>query len=276
MSLRPALTATALVAVALTLAVVAPPLDGRPVSKLRKPIDRPWHLQLQGKVDLSHPARVFDLDGDETSAATVRALHRNGRYVICYIDAGSYEDFRADRGRFPRSVMGRTLEGWPGERWLDIRRLDILAPILRARMRTCARKGFDAVDPDNVDGYANQTGFGLTRQDSLRFTRWLARTAHDLGLAVGLKNALEIVPSLASRFDFAVVEECFTYDECGRLTPFLRRGKPVYEVEYGGSSATLCPRAAGLGMNLTLASLELDGSSEPCPERRPSATPRTG
>lgn len=264
---RAAPIAFVLVAVAFAVANAPPAPDDSPAAQRRTPVDGSWRYQLQGKVDISGPARVFDIDGATTSAATVRRLHRAGRYVICYVDVGSSENFRADHRRFPAGVMGKP-NGWPGERWLDIRRLDILGPILRARMRTCARKRFDAVEPDNIDGYANETGFALTRQDALRFTRWLARTAHGLGLAVGLKNALELVPSLASRFDFAVVEQCFEYDECERLAPFVRRRKPVYEVEYGGSLATLCPRAARLGINSTLASLELDDSAQPCPARR--------
>ena len=90
-----------------------------------------------------------------------------------------------------------------------------------------------------------------------------------MGLDIGLKNALELVPSLAARFDFAVVEQCFEYDECERLLPFVRRRKPVYEVEYRGRLATLCPKAARLGINSTLASLELDDPGQPCPARRP-------
>ncbi|MBA2517717.1 MAG: endo alpha-1,4 polygalactosaminidase [Solirubrobacterales bacterium] len=268
---RSALPVCLLAVAAVATGTVAPQLVARPVAPPREPVEGPWQLQVQGKVDVCFLLILVDLDGDATSAATVRALHDASRYVICYIDAGSYENFRVDHARFPRSVKGRP-NGWPGERWLDIRRLDILAPILKARMRTCARKGFDAVDPDNVDGYANKTGFGLSRADSLRFTRWLARTAHGLGLSVGLKNALELVPSLAPRFDFAVVEQCFQYDECERLAPFLQRSKPVYVVEYEGSYATLCAKAAALGVHLTLAQLALDDSGEPCPARPPTVS----
>ncbi len=256
--------AVVLAAVALAGVYITSASGGGQTARSGNPIDGPWQLQLQGKVDVSGAARVFDIDGATVPAATVRSLHRRGRYAICYINAGSSENFRADYRRFPASVMGKS-NGWPGERWLDIRRLDILGPILKARMRTCVRKGFDAVDPDNVDGYANDTGFPLTREDGLRYTRWLARTAHEMGLDIGLKNALELVPSLAARFDFAVVEQCFEYDECERLQPFLRRRKPVYEVEYRGGLATLCPKAARLGINSTRASLELDDPGQPCP-----------
>jgi hypothetical protein len=233
-----------------------------------RPPNAQWQYQLQGGIDRSNAARVFDVDGAETSAATVRALKRDGRYVVCYFSAGTYESFRSDSRRLPASVRGRPVEGYGNERWLDIRRLDLVAPLMRARMHACARKGFDAVEPDNVDGYANPTGFPLRRSDSLRFTRWLARTAHGLGLAVGLKNSSGLVSALAARFDFAVVEQCLQYDECERYRPFVRRGKPVYEVEYEGASQSVCPQAGRMGINTILKDVDLTAPSRPCPGRR--------
>jgi hypothetical protein len=233
-----------------------------------RPPDAQWQYQLQGSIDRSNAARVFDVDGAETPAATVRALKRDGRYVVCYFSAGTYENFRSDSRRLAPSVRGRPVEGYGNERWLDIRRLDLVAPLLRARMRTCARKGFDAVEPDNVDGYDNPTGFPLRRSDSLRFTRWLARTAHRLGLAVGLKNSTGLVSALAARFDFAVVEQCLQYDECERYRPFIRRGKPVYEVEYEGTPQSVCPQAGRLGINTIVKDVDLTAPSRPCPARR--------
>jgi hypothetical protein len=233
-----------------------------------RPPNTPWQYQLQGGIDRSNAARVFDIDGAETSAATVRALKRDGRYVVCYFSAGTYENFRSDSRQLLPSVRGRPVEGYGNERWLDIRRLDLVAPLLRARMRTCARKGFDAVEPDNVDGYDNQTGFPLRRSDSLRFTRWLARTAHRLGLAVGLKNSTGLVSALAGRFDFAVVEQCVQYDECERYRPFIRRGKPVYEVEYEGTPQSVCPEAGRMGINTIVKDVDLTAPSRPCPARR--------
>jgi hypothetical protein len=240
---------------------------GTAAPRVRQPPDAQWQYQLQGAVDRSNPARVFDVDGASTPQATVRALQHDGRYVVCYFSAGTYERFRSDSRRLPASVRGRPVGGFPDERWLDIRRLGAIAPVLRARMQTCARKGFDAVEPDNVDGYQNRTGFPLRRSDALRFTRWLARTAHGLGLAVGLKNSAGLVSSLAGRFDFAVVEQCLQYDECDRYVPFVRRGKPVYEVEYEGAPQTICPAARRLGFNTILKTVDLDAPSRPCPGR---------
>jgi hypothetical protein len=256
------------VAILLASAIVAcGGVSSEAARKPPRPPDAQWQYQLQGVVDRSNPARVFDIDGDGTPRSTVRALRRAGRYVVCYFSAGTYEDFRADAGRLPARVRGRAVEGFENERWLDIRRLDVIGPVLRDRMRACASKGFDAVEPDNVDGYANASGFPLRRSDALRFTRWLASTAHGLGLAVGLKNATGLVSALAGRFDFAVVEQCLQYDECDRYRPFVTRHKPVYEVEYEGTTAGLCPRAKALAINTILKDVDLTAPSRACPPR---------
>src|SRR5207302_5849258 len=176
-----------------------------------------WQWQLQGRIDRSVRARMFDVDAFDTPASTVAALHRAGRVAVCYVDAGTWENWRPDASRFPKSVRGKPVDGWAGERWLDIRRLDVLGPILRARMAMCARKGFDGMEFDNVDGYTNDTGFPLTGAEQLRFDVWLANQAHRRGLSVALKNDLGQVPRLLPYFDFALDEQCFQYSECGAL-----------------------------------------------------------
>jgi hypothetical protein len=253
--------------VAPVIVLVALTSSGAAARRPPRPPDAQWQYELQGVVDRSNPARVFDVDGAETPASTVRGLRRDGRYVVCYLSAGTYEPFRSDSRRLPPATRGRPVEGFADERWLDIRRLDLIGPVIRERMRTCARKGFDAVEPDNVDGYTNPTGFPLHRSDALRFTRWLAATAHRLGLAVGLKNSPGLAAALASRFDFAVVEQCLQYHECERYRPFVARRKPVYEVEYEGTLEAICPRARRLGMNTILKAVDLGAPSRPRPAR---------
>jgi hypothetical protein len=82
------------------------------------------------------------------------------------------------QGQIPGLGGRPSLDGWPGERWLDIRRIGVLAPIMKARIAKCARKGFDALEPDNINGYQNKSGFSLSGSDQLRYNRWFARQAH--------------------------------------------------------------------------------------------------
>ena len=222
-----------------------------------------WQWQLSGTVDTGVDAAVYDIDGFDTSAATVAALHAKGRKVICYVNAGAYEDFRPDRSAYPAALLGSG-NGWQGERWLDIRRLDVLRPILGKRFDLCRSKGFDAVEPDNVDGYQNDSGFPLTPADQLAFNRMVAGLAHARGLAVGLKNDLDQVPQLVGDFDFAVNEQCAEYRECDALTPFVERGKAVFEAEYNLPTAAFCPQARRLGFSALRKHLDLDAWRQAC------------
>jgi hypothetical protein len=126
----------------------------------------------------------FDSDADE-----IAALRARGGAPVGYFSAGSREDWRPDAGSFAAADVGAPLDGWPGERWLDVRSAGVRDIMLR-RMSACKAKGFVAVDPDNVDGFANPNGLPtpLTADDQLDYNRWLAAAAHGLGLGVGLKN----------------------------------------------------------------------------------------
>lgn len=229
------------------------------------PTTAPWQWQLQGKVDTGVPACVFDVDGFETPRATVAALHRGGRVAICYLDVGSWESYRPDAKRFPRSVLGRRYEGFPDERWLDIAHFRRFAPILEQRFRLCARKGFDAVEPDNVAGFENRTGFPLTAAAQLRFDRWVAGRVRALGMAVALKNDPRQVHALLPRFDFAIVEQCFQYEECESYEPFVRGGKAVFEAEYELDPSAYCDAAKALGFSAIRKSYDLFAQPwDPC------------
>jgi hypothetical protein len=228
-----------------------------------------WQWQLAGdEIDTSFDVDVYDLDAFDTSAEVVASLHREDRRAVCYISAGSWEDWRPDSAVFPVEIRGRDYEGWEGEQWLDIRRIDLLEPILRARMDLCKAKGFDGIEPDNIDGYLNETGFPITAEDQMVFNRWLAREAHARGLAIALKNDADQAQELAADFDFALAEDCFDQGWCDLLLPFLQNGKPVLDAEYTDTGITLdefCPRARALGIQAILKHRELDAWRQACP-----------
>lgn len=223
-----------------------------------------WQWQLSGTVDTSVDAQVYDVDGAENSAAVVAKLHAAGHKVICYVNAGAYESFRADAKRYPASIIGQS-NGWPGERWLDVRQLGVLRPILADRFASCAQKGFDGIEADNVDGYRNNTGFPLTAADQLAFNRMLADLAHGDGLAIGLKNDLDQIPQLVPDFDFAVNEQCAEFSECDALKPFIAAGKAVFHVEYNLPLTAFCPQTTAIGLSSMRKNLSLDAPRWACP-----------
>jgi hypothetical protein len=186
---------------------------------------------LDGEVDTSIEAQVYDLDL-EVEQAIIDELHTRGVRVICYISVGSQEAWRPDADLFPPVVLGRKYEGWSGEKWLDIRRIDLLSPIMLARLDQCAAKGFDGVEPDNIEVVGNDTGFPLTYQDQLDYARWLASEAHTRGLAIGLKNAPDMVVDVLDYFDFVITEDAYYYGWIEDMLPFIEDGKPVFAAEY--------------------------------------------
>lgn len=232
----------------------------------RPPLNVTWQWQLKENVNTGYPVEIYDIDLFDSPELLIDELHSSGRKVICYFSAGSYEDWRPDASEFPLEDLGKTLQGWEGERWLDIRSSDVRR-IMKQRLELAKKKGCDGVEPDNVDGYANDSGFDLSAADQLAFNRFIAEEAHRRGLSVGLKNDLGQAGQLAVLFDFSVNEQCHEYDECDQLSPFIKSGKPVLNVEYDDNlisneakRQSLCSEAIDKDFSTLILPVELDDS----------------
>ncbi len=190
-----------------------------------------WQWQLSGAVDTSLAVEMYDVDLFDVEDVVLESLRQDGRIVVCYFSAGSWEAWRDDANRFPRSTFGEVLEGWEDERWIDIRD-ETVRTIMLSRLDLAVDRGCDGVEPDNVDGYANRNGLGLNPTEQLDYNRFIANAAHERGLSVGLKNDLDQVDALLPWFDWALNEECVAYGECSALSSFLQAEKAVFHVEY--------------------------------------------
>lgn len=214
---------------------------------------------------------VYDIDGFDNPASTVAALHARGDHVVCYIDVGTAENWRPDYSEFPAALLGSS-NGWPGENWLDTDPsgpdYSTLQSIMTARFEMCASKGFDAVEPDNMDGAENSTGFNITIAEQDQYDEWVANEVHSLGMSVAQKNYEDQSSVLEPYFDFVIEEQCFQYDDCSDLAPYSRAGKAVLEVEYqgqGSAPASFCPSANALDFDSVQFDLDLDGDVRvPC------------
>lgn len=225
-----------------------------------------WQWQLQGPVNPSYDVEIYDIDLFDSSDTLIQQLQAGGKKAICYFSAGSYEAWRPDAGQFGPESLGNALDDWPGERWLDIREENVWS-VMKSRLDLAKQKGCDGVEPDNVDAYANDSGFDLTPDDQLAFNRFIANEAHTRGLAVGLKNDLDQINELVAYFDFAVNEQCFEFAECALLLPFIEQGKAVLSAEYVPDSINdetvrreLCDEARALQFSTLILPLELDDS----------------
>lgn len=242
------------------------PVDGNNFlpSRYQVPTDIQWHIQLQGQLNTGHDAQLYSVDLFDTETSVIRNLQVEKKKVICYFSAGTFEDWRPDRHHFLPTDKGRPLDNWPGERWLDIRSLNVRHRMAE-RIELAATKGCDGVDPDNVDGYSNNTGFALNDKQQLDYNRFLFDTAHQHGLAVSLKNDLEQVDDLVDYADFAINESCHQWRECHLLQPFIDAGKPVQHIDYQFNQGTEerefhCAHMNALGFRSLTLPLALDNS----------------
>ena len=202
---------------------------------MKPPVGASWNIELD---EVPHPSQadndkyhIWDYDMAEAPESTIKAFQDKGHKVICYFSAGSWEKWRSDADQFPKKALGKVLDGWPNEKWLDTRNSRV-RDIMKKRIEEAARKGCDGVDPDNIDGYENDTGFKLTKDDGVDYVKFLAKTAHDQGMSYGLKNGGGIVDRVIDVSQWCVNEQCVQYNECDLYQPFIEQGKPVFHIEY--------------------------------------------
>jgi hypothetical protein len=218
------------------------------------PLDGPFSYQLGGAYRPPAGTKIVTRDRKEPPA--------RGRYSICYVNA--FQTQPGELGwwqKHHRSLLlrrrGRAVRdpGWPGEVLLDTstaRRRAAIARVIGRWIDGCARKGFDAVEPDNLDSWTRSKG-RLTKSGNRRLARRLVARAHARGLAIGQKNAAEM--SASGRrlgFDFAVAESCEVYRECDVYTEAY--GGNVLEVEYvdegGAENFDAACRARGASVSI--------------------------
>ena len=168
---------------------------------------------------------IYDIDGFLTTAAEVSKIHTSWQAAtlphpktICYLDL-AWEDYRPDGSpgqAFPANTLGKVYFGFPQERWVDLRQLDALKPMLDERLEMCASKGFDAVELDDIDSFdpPATTGFHLTPGDAQNFLAYAFNEIHRLGMTGLWKNSPYLSSWARNYADGAIVEECYLYRQC--------------------------------------------------------------
>jgi hypothetical protein len=188
-----------------------------------------------------------------------------GKYNVCYINAFQTQAAEAAYWKTEHSdLLLRTSQGslvddpdWPGEYLLDTSTASkraAIAAVVGSWIDLCAKAGFQAVEPDNLDSWTRSEGL-LTAADNLGLASQLVSRAHSDGLAIAQKNAadLGVTGKTVAGFDFAIAEECQVYAECGAYTgPY---GRHVIEIEYndnGRSHFTQACAARGDSISVIL------------------------
>jgi len=188
-----------------------------------------WDWQIGRVTPLQRVGRravdIYDVDGFLTTRSEVDRIHAHWQAatlphprLICYLDM-AWEDYRPDAspgGYFPAASLGNVYFGFPQERWVDFRQLDALKPMLNERIAMCAKKGFDAVELDDIDSFdpPSTTGFHLTPGDAQNFLAYAFNQIHRYGMTGLWKNSPYLSWWGRRYADGAVVEECYIYRQC--------------------------------------------------------------
>jgi Glycoside-hydrolase family GH114 len=216
-----------------------------------------WDWQIGRTFPLKRTGRravdIYDIDGFLTTAGQIHRIRTSWPAstlahprTVCYLDL-AWEDYRPDgspgpRGVFPAAALGNVYFGFPQERWVDFRQLNALKPMLTERIAMCARKGFDAVELDDIDSFdpPTTTGFYLTPGDAQNYLAFAFNLIHSHGMTALWKNSPRLARWGTGYADGAVVEECYVYHQCGAWHVFTGdktkaqpTGKWVGEAEYG-------------------------------------------
>lgn len=199
-----------------------------------------------------YTCKIIDIDAFSATKELVDAFHARGIKVIAYVSVGTIENYRPDTALLPPEIIGNIYPEWPDERFLDIREIEKLKPFITFRFDMIKQKGFDGIEPDNIDIYTMETGFNLTLNDARLFCEWIIDEAHKRNLSIGQKNAEELVPLLYKKFDWALTESIFYYHTQNNFSLYVSADKPVFSAEYIDQMSItdfntfVCPRAKEL------------------------------
>ncbi len=203
------------------------------------PVNGQFDYQIGGAYAPLSSVAIVDRDSSDAAVS--------GKYNICYINAFQAQPDAAawwktnHNDLLLKTAAGAYVvdSGW-NEIVLDTRtaaKRAELAAIVNGWIDGCKAKGYQAIEPDNLDSWSRSKGL-ITTAHNIAFATLLAQHAHAIGLAIAQKNASEIAYEGKNQvgFDFAIAEECQRYSgefgakECDDYMHYY--GNQVIEIEY--------------------------------------------
>lgn len=245
----------------------APPATGAPSPAAPRP----------GAAPAANTPFDYQIGGPYRPAAGVGVVMRDrgaaplgGAYNVCYVNAFQTQpDATAWWEKQHPDLLLRdggavvTDEDW-GEALLDVStpaKRDALIAVVGPWIDDCARRGFQAVEPDNLDSFGRSHG-KLTLAHNAAFAKLLAARAHAAGLAIAQKNTVEMVGQRASiGFDFVVSEECAKYNECGAFAAAY--DDKVFVVEYARADFDTACRGFASRLSIVLRDRDVTAPGRP-------------
>lgn len=214
----------------LALSVHAAPAAVKPL-----PVNGKFDYQIGGSYSPQSDVTIVSRDNKESPVS--------GKYNICYINVFQTqpEDSSWWKKNHPDLLLkkkdGQYFEDpdWEGELFMDTStdaKRQAIANVHKTTIDNCASKGFNAIEPDNLDTFTRSDNL-LKQENNLALAKILADYAHSKGLAFAQKNTggeLQGTGKSTVGFDFAIAEECQTFNECPAYTDTY--GNNVIEIEY--------------------------------------------
>ena len=206
--------------------------ESAPVDFRLPPADALWDYQIGGGYTPPDGVQVVSRDREDSPAP--------GLYNICYVNGFQIQPHEESWWQtiYPDLIL-RDSNGDPvvdadwDEMLLDVRtpaNREALAVIVGEWIAGCAEDGFDAVEIDNLDSYSRSDSL-ISQTDNIAFMGMLSDIAHENGLAAAQKNAAAFLAGTdRMKTDFAVVEECNRWKECGDFKDAY--GDLLFIVEY--------------------------------------------
>jgi hypothetical protein len=219
------------------------------------PVNGQFDYQIGGAYTPLSSVSIVDRDRSASPVA--------GKYNICYVNAFQTQPDEASfwtsghSNLLVKRANGTNLTDpdWPGEFILDTStaaKRSSIATIVNGWIDGCKTKGFQAIEPDNLDSWTRSLN-KLTKANNVAYATLLATHAHSIGLAIAQKNTSELgtTGKTSVGFDFAIAEECQVYAECGSYTgPY---GNRVIEIEYTDNARSAYTTAcAAQGKNISV------------------------
>lgn len=226
------------------------------------PVNAPLDYQLGGAYTPPAGVKIVSRDRTESPAA--------GLYNICYVNGFQIQPGEANDWMTNHADL--ILRDGGGQPIIDQDWNEMLIDVSTAAKRTsvaaivggwidgCKQKGFDAIEIDNLDSYSRSQG-KLTENTNVAAMALFSASAHAKGMAIAQKNSSEIVARKGELgTDFAVAEECNTFDECQTYRDGY--GDHVLVIEYVKSDFTKgCNQFPGLSIVLRDRDLVRAGAS---------------
>jgi hypothetical protein len=140
---------------------------------------------------------------------------------------------------------------WAGEMLFDVStaaKRQNLMTLETPWISDCKAKGYNAIEPDNLDSYDRSQGH-LTEQNDKDFMALFVAAAHAQGMAVAQKNVPEwgAAAKTTIGFDFEISEECQESAGACQQSQTVYGNNLVFELEYwyetnDSSSGVTIPR----------------------------------